>query len=71
MLQDDPIFFVGLPPNIFEFGKHIEVSKIPESIQIGSTFPLFISEINSPFKFWFHLKHNKSNQLDIMMNNIE
>lgn len=63
------MFHVGLPKDVAKLGAHIALSTIPADVQKGSVLEIIVSEINNPFRFWFHIK-NDQYKLNKLMNDI-
>ncbi|XP_039956448.1 uncharacterized protein LOC120772104 [Bactrocera tryoni] len=64
------VFRMDFPENTMTFGKKIPSYKISDQIIRGSIIGIFISEIHSPYKFWFHI-YKKHHELDDLMLQIE
>nr|XP_036213493.1 uncharacterized protein LOC106617835 [Bactrocera oleae] len=64
------VFRMDFPENTMTFGKKIPTYKISDQIIRGSIIGIFISEIHSPYKFWFHI-YKKHHELDDLMLQIE
>ncbi|XP_054736982.1 tudor domain-containing protein 5 isoform X1 [Anastrepha obliqua] len=64
------VFRMDFPENTMTFGKKIPEYKLPDNIRSGSIIGIFISEIHSPFKFWFHI-YKEHHELDMLMLQIE
>ncbi|XP_011202110.3 tudor domain-containing protein 5 [Bactrocera dorsalis] len=64
------VFRMDFPENTMTFGKKIPPYKISDQIIRGSIIGIFISEIHSPYKFWFHI-YKKHHELDELMLQIE
>ncbi|XP_036330190.1 uncharacterized protein LOC118742313 isoform X1 [Rhagoletis pomonella] len=64
------VFRMDFPENTMTFGKVIPQYKIPDNVRRGSIIGIFISEIHSPFKFWFHI-YKEHHDLDMLMLQIE
>uniref|UniRef100_A0A0K8UTG5 Tudor domain-containing protein 5 n=2 Tax=Bactrocera latifrons TaxID=174628 RepID=A0A0K8UTG5_BACLA len=64
------VFRMDFPENTMTFGKKIPSYKISDQIIRGSIIGIFISEIHSPYKFWFHI-YKKHHELDELMLQIE
>ncbi|XP_011192994.1 uncharacterized protein LOC105218853 isoform X2 [Zeugodacus cucurbitae] len=64
------VFRMDFPENTMTFGKKIASYKIPDNIRQGAIIGIFISEIHSPYKFWFHI-FKKHHELDELMLQIE
>lgn len=67
---NDPIFEIFNKSEVLCPGDTIESSLIPDELADGKPFGVFISEVNSPSKFWFHLQTN-SQELDDLMFDLE
>lgn len=67
---NDPIYAMINRSNLLNAGDTIERSLIPEELANGEVFGLFIAEVNSPSKFWFHLQ-SQSADLDDLMFDLE
>lgn len=67
---NDPILYMNMKSRVLHAGDRIERQQIPTYLQNGKPFGLFVSEVNTPAKFWFHLKDD-SPILDELMNDLE
>ncbi|XP_055917931.1 tudor domain-containing protein 5 [Eupeodes corollae] len=67
---DYRVFHVDFPENTVPFGKKIPSVQLPKDFTKGAVIGVFISEIHSPFKFWFH-PHKENHELDVLMSGIE
>ncbi|XP_055855818.1 tudor domain-containing protein 5 isoform X2 [Episyrphus balteatus] len=67
---DYRVFHVDFPENTVPFGKKIPSVQLPKEFTKGAVVGVFISEIHSPFKFWFH-PHKENHELDVLMCGIE
>lgn len=63
------MFRVGLPEKVAKLGTHIAPSTIPSNIRKGSTLDIYVSEINNPFRFWFHIQKDQ-HKLDQLMDDL-
>lgn len=68
--DDDPLFMIDLPDNIAKFDTKVAPARLPDTLTEGSLFRLFVTEVNSPTKFWFHIESD-NHPLDALMTNIE
>ncbi|XP_067633848.1 tudor domain-containing protein 5 [Eurosta solidaginis] len=67
---DNLVFRMDFPENTMTFGRKIPNYKIPDNVRRGSIIGIFISEIHSPYKFWFHI-YKEHHELDALMLQIE
>ncbi|CAD6998570.1 unnamed protein product [Ceratitis capitata] len=67
---DNLVYRMDFPESTVTFGIKIPSYKLPEKYRPGDVIGLFISEIHSPYKFWFHI-YKEHNELDTLMLQIE
>lgn len=67
---NDPVLQMNNKACLLTCGDKIERPLIPKELTDGNPFGLFIVEVNSPAKFWFHLK-SESLILDELMFDLE
>lgn len=67
---DYRVFHVDFPENTVPFGIKIPSVQFPKEFIKGAVVGVFIAEIHSPFKFWFHT-HKENHELDVLMSGID
>lgn len=68
--DDDPMFMSDLPTNVVRFGTDVPPAQWPAALQPNSHVQLYVTEVNSPSKFWFHV-FDDTKPLDMLMFHIE
>lgn len=63
---DDPIFEIGCKKDYLDVNDTIPSSKIPVKLCDENFFGIFISEVNNPAIFWFHLQSEGQELGDLM-----
>lgn len=67
---NDPIFLAGTKFDFTKFAKQIKVTVIPTDMECGEIIGIYITEVHSPYKFWFQLQHT-INAIDTMMGEMQ
>lgn len=68
--DDNPLFFSDLPDTVAKCGDDVPVGQWPTELRPNTTIRVFVTEVNNPTKFWFHLQSD-GHPLDRLMNRIE
>lgn len=61
---------LDMPKNVVKMGEKLPEPIFPANFVIGKCIPIFVSEVNTPFKFWFHIRKD-DDELDLLMNTME
>ncbi|KAL5289295.1 TDRD5.2 family protein [Megaselia abdita] len=69
-LDIDFLCRMDIPDNVLKTGQELPSQVFPDFVKIGKYVPVFITEVNSPFKFWFHIRKD-DDDLDLLMNTME
>lgn len=69
-LDMDFLCNMDIPDNVLKTGQRLPPPVFPDFLKAGKYVPVFITEVNSPFKFWFHIRKDEDD-LDLMMNTME
>uniref|UniRef100_A0A1A9V9B8 HTH OST-type domain-containing protein n=1 Tax=Glossina austeni TaxID=7395 RepID=A0A1A9V9B8_GLOAU len=67
---DGFLFSLDFPNDLIPYGDTIPSTELSKDFCVGSRLKIFVTEIHSPFKFWFHIQQDE-NPLDILMHKIE
>lgn len=68
--EDHDIFLLDFPINSVKFRYKIKRLEIPTELKAGDVFPIFVTEVHNPYKFWFHIA-KPNNELDEMMRELQ
>lgn len=66
----DPIFMSDLPDNVAKYDTTVAPARLPDGMAANSRLQLYVTEVNSPTKFWFHVQDEHS-RLDVLMFQLE
>lgn len=66
--QDDPLFW-SKNPDIVPFGSKFTI-QMPKYLQLDASVPIFVSDVNNPYKFWFNIGQY-AEDLENLMEQIE
>lgn len=55
IFENDPIQLIGSKFMDGSYGTKFETTNIESKITVGKYYHLYVSEVNSPYKFWFQL----------------
>lgn len=61
---------MDIPENVLKTGQGLPEPVFPDFVKPGKYIPVFVTEVASPFKFWFHIR-KEDDDLDLMMNTME
>lgn len=61
---------MDIPENVLKTGQRLPQPVFPDHVKPGKYVPVFVTEVASPFKFWFHIRKD-DDDLDLMMNTME
>uniref|UniRef100_A0A1B0GC26 HTH OST-type domain-containing protein n=1 Tax=Glossina morsitans morsitans TaxID=37546 RepID=A0A1B0GC26_GLOMM len=67
---DGFLFCLDFPNDLIPYGDSIPSTELSKDFYVGSRLKIYVTEIHSPFKFWFHIQQDE-NPLDILMHKIE
>uniref|UniRef100_A0A1A9USZ6 HTH OST-type domain-containing protein n=1 Tax=Glossina austeni TaxID=7395 RepID=A0A1A9USZ6_GLOAU len=67
---NDFLFYLDLPISATRFRGQLPPNMTFESVDVGSRLVIIITEIRSPYKFWFHMQHD-THHLDTLMDNLK
>uniref|UniRef100_A0A1A9ZPC7 HTH OST-type domain-containing protein n=1 Tax=Glossina pallidipes TaxID=7398 RepID=A0A1A9ZPC7_GLOPL len=67
---DGFLFCLDFPNDLIPYGDSIPSTELSKDFYVGSRLKIYVTEIHSPFKFWFHIQQDE-NPLDILMHRIE
>lgn len=54
-----------------EYGYKYETTDIDDLVEIGSFYKVYVSEVFSPFKIWFHLGDDDPHPVDELQKDIK
>uniref|UniRef100_A0A1A9WIA0 Tudor domain-containing protein n=1 Tax=Glossina brevipalpis TaxID=37001 RepID=A0A1A9WIA0_9MUSC len=60
------LFCLDFPNHLIPLGSEIPSIELSRNLHVGSYLQIYVTEIHSPFKFWFHIEPNSS-PLDTLM----
>lgn len=68
--DDDPMFMSDLPDFVAKFGTKVAPARLPDGLAANSRIQLYVTEVNNPTKFWFHVQDD-NHPLDVLMFQLE
>lgn len=69
-LDMDFLSSMDIPDNVLKFGQKLLPPVFPDFVKPEKYIPIFVTEVSSPFKFWFHMRKD-DDDLDLMSNTME